>query len=96
MKSLDRFVRALRRLPGVGPRQAERFAAYFLRASQGETEEFISALTSLKQDVKLCPVCFASSDTPRCALCSDSDPDITQICVVEKPQPIETIEKPGA
>ena len=42
MKSLDRFIRALRRLPGVGPRQAERFSAYFLRASQGETEEFIN------------------------------------------------------
>ena len=43
MQSLDRLVRALRRLPGVGPRQAERFAAYFLRASQGEVEEFITS-----------------------------------------------------
>ena len=47
MKSLDRFVRALRRLPGVGPRQAERFSAYFLRAPQGETEEFINAVAVL-------------------------------------------------
>ncbi len=54
MKSLDRLVRAFRRLPGVGPRQAERFAAYFLRASQGEAEEFVNALLSMKQDVKLC------------------------------------------
>lgn len=96
MKSLDRFVRALRRLPGVGPRQAERFAAYFLRASQGETEEFISALTSLKQDVKLCPVCFAYSDSQPCAICSDADRDHSQICVVEDPQDIEAIEKTGA
>ena len=48
MKSLDRLIRALRRLPGVGPRQAERFSAYFLRAPQGETEEFINALLSVK------------------------------------------------
>ena len=96
MKSLDRFIRAFRRLPGVGPRQAERFAAYFLRASQGETEEFISALTSLKQDVKLCPVCFAYSDSQPCAICSDSDRDHSQICVVEDPQDIEAIEKTGA
>lgn len=96
MKSLDRFVRALRRLPGVGPRQAERFAAYFLRASQGETEEFITALSSLKEDVKLCRVCFAYSETDTCALCSDPSRDPSQICVVEDPQDIEAIEKTGA
>ena len=96
MKSLDRFVRALHRLPGVGPRQAERFAAYFLRASQGETEEFISALSSLKQDIKLCQTCFCYSETPVCPICSDSERDPGQICVVEDPQDIEAIEKTGA
>lgn len=96
MKSLDRFVRALRRLPGVGPRQAERFAAYFLRASQGETEEFITALSSLKEDIKLCHTCFAYSETDTCALCADASRDHSQICVVEDPQDIEAIEKTGA
>ena len=96
MKSLNRFIRALRRLPGVGPRQAERFAAYFLRASQGETEEFVAALSSLKQEVKLCPVCFSYSDAELCPICSDPDRDRSQICVVEDPQDIEAIEKTGA
>ena len=101
MKSLDRFVRALRRLPGVGPRQAERFAAYFLRASQGETEEFISALSSLKQDIKLCQTCFCYSETEQCPICADKDRDHSQICVVEDPQDIEVLENtkfknPGA
>lgn len=96
MKSLDRFIRALRRLPGVGPRQAERFAAYFLRASQGETDEFITALSSLKNEVKLCHICFAYSETNTCALCADSSRDHSQICVVEDPQDIEAIEKTGA
>ena len=96
MKSLDRFVRALRRLPGVGPRQAERFAAYFLRASQGETEEFVSALSALKQDVKLCRTCFCYSETATCPICADPDRDHTQICVVEDPQDIEAIEKTHA
>lgn len=96
MKSLDRLVRALRRLPGVGPRQAERFAAYFLRASQGETEEFVNALLRVKQDVKLCSVCFSYSESDLCPVCRDQDRDRGLICVVEDPQDIEAIEKTGA
>ncbi len=96
MKSLDRLIRALRRLPGVGPRQAERFAAYFLRASKGETEEFITALTDVKEGIHLCSVCFSYSETDLCPTCSDVDRDHTQICVVEDPQDIEAIEKTGA
>ena len=96
MKSLDRLIRALRRLPGVGPRQAERFSAYFLRASQGETEEFINALLSVKEEVKLCSRCFAYSDSDLCEICRDEDRDQSLICVVEDPQDIESIEKTGA
>ncbi len=96
MKSLDRFVRALRRLPGVGPRQAERFATYFLRASQGETEEFMAALSAVKQSIKLCPECFSYSEADRCPICADPDRDRGLICVVEDPQDIEAIEKTGA
>ena len=93
IKRLDRFVRALKRLPGIGPRQAERLAAYFLRASQGEVEEFITALTETKQGIILCPVCFSYSEDGLCSICRDSDRDASQICVVEDPQDIEAIEK---
>ena len=96
MKSLDRLIRAFKRLPGVGPRQAERFSAYFLRASQGETEEFINALVAVKQDVKLCPVCFSYSEGDLCPICADQDRDRGLICVVEDPQDIEALEKTGA
>lgn len=96
MKSLDRLVRALKRLPGVGPRQAERFAAYFLRAPQGEAEEFVAAVLDMKQDVKFCRLCHNYSETDLCEICSDPDRDQTLICVVEDPQDIESIEKTGA
>lgn len=96
MKSLDRLIRALRRLPGVGPRQAERFATYFLRTSQGEMEEFVNALVEVKQGVKLCKECFAYSETELCEICSDQDRDRSIICVVEDPQDIESLEKTGA
>jgi len=96
MQSLQRLVQVLRRLPGVGPRQAERFAAYFLRASQGEVEEFISAVQEMKKGVKLCSVCHAYSETEICPRCSDPDRDHGTICVVEDPQDIESIEKTKA
>lgn len=93
---LDRLERALKRLPGVGPRQAERFAAYFLRVSQGELEEFITALTQMRAAVTLCPQCFAYSERGLCSICRDSSRDFSQICVVEDPQDIEALEKTGA
>lgn len=96
MKALDRLVRALRRMPGVGPRQAERFAAYFLRAPQGETEEFVAAVLDLKQNIKFCRICHAYSESDVCSICADPDRDKGVICVVEDPQDIESIEKTGA
>ena len=80
----------------MGPRQAERFAAHFLRASQGEVEEFITALGEVKSAVVLCPTCFAYSEGGLCEICQDASRDATQICVVEDPQDIEAIEKTGA
>lgn len=96
MKSFERLVRAFKRLPGVGPRQAERFSSYFLRASQAETEEFIQSLLAMKEDVKLCSVCFAYCEDELCSRCSDPDREQDVICVVEDPQDIESIEKTGA
>ena len=96
MKSLDRLIRAFRRLPGVGPRQAERFSAYLLRASQAEVEELAGALLAVKQDVKLCPECFCYSESGVCPICADPDRDHSLICVVEEPQDIEALEKTGA
>lgn len=96
MQSLDRLIRALRRLPGVGPRQAERYGQYLLRAPQGETEELVAALLDMKKSVKLCTVCHAYSETDICPRCSDPDRDRSLLCVVEDPQDIEAIEKTGA
>lgn len=95
MQSLDRLVRALRRLPGVGPRQAERFSMYLLRAPQGEVEELAAAISDLKQGVKLCRICHAYSETDICPICSDPDRDHTAVCIVEDPQDIQSIEKTG-
>ena len=85
MESLDRLIRAFRRLPGVGPRQAERFAMYLLRATTGEAEELAAAVTDLKKDITFCHICHTYSDTETCAICSDPDRDATTLCIVEDP-----------
>jgi len=96
MKSFDRLTKALRRLPGVGPRQAERFSSYFLKAGESEIEEFVSALNSLRDNIKLCQNCFSYTEDDVCEICKDSERDAGIICVVEEPQDVEALEKTGA
>ncbi|MDT8287399.1 MAG: recombination mediator RecR [Elusimicrobiales bacterium] len=96
MKSLDRVIAAFRRFPGVGPKQAERFAMHLLRSSEPETEDFMQAVRALKASVSQCTVCCDYSDTPVCPVCSDPNRDASLICVVQQPQDAAAIEKSGA
>ncbi|MDR0645866.1 MAG: recombination mediator RecR [Elusimicrobiota bacterium] len=93
MKSLDRLIKAFRRLPGVGPRQAERFALHYLRAPESEVAEFTNALLKMRENVHYCPICFSYSEGAVCEICSDDTRDNTLLCVVEEPKDIEAIEK---
>jgi len=93
MKSLDRLINAFKKLPGVGPKQAERFSSYFLKASEAEAKELADALEDLKNNVRLCSNCFNYSENEICEICADSHREKNIICVVEKPKDIEIIEK---
>jgi len=95
MKSFGRLVSAFRCLPGVGPRQAERFATHFLKAPLSESEEFIAALRELKESVRLCRTCFNYCEDEICDICADESRDSSLICVVEEPHDIEAVEKTG-
>jgi len=96
MKSLDRLIKAFRRLPGVGPRQAERFALHYLRASESEVAEFTQAMLKMRENVHYCPQCFSYSEGDICDICSDDTRDFNLLCVVEEPKDIEAIEKTRA
>lgn len=96
MKSLDRVIAAFRRFPGVGPKQAERFAMYLLRSSEPETEELLQAVKTLRTSVSQCGVCCDYSDTAVCPVCSDPNRDTSVICVVQQPQDAAAIERSGA
>lgn len=93
MKSFDRMIKALRRLPGVGPKQAERYAAYFLKAPGPVTEDFIAALRELKSSVRICRRCFSYAESELCDICSNPDRSRELLCVVEEPQDVEIVEK---
>ncbi len=96
MKSMDRVIASFRRFPGVGPKQAERFAMHILRSSEPETEELMQAIRALKTSVSQCGVCCDYSDSPVCPVCADTNRDSSIICVVQQPQDAAAIEKSGA
>ena len=93
MKSLDRLISLFRRFPGIGPKQAERFAVYTVKASEGEVEDLVEALRAVKSSVKYCVECCNYSEERLCSVCADAARDRSIICVVEHPQDVAAIEK---
>lgn len=93
MKSLDRLIGSLKRLPGVGPKQAERLAIHLLRAPDSEVEALMDNLRAMKADIRPCRQCFDFTDTEVCRLCSDAGRDHKVLCVVEEPQDVAAIER---
>lgn len=96
MKAFERLIGALKRLPGVGPKQAERFAIHLLRAPRTEVEGFIDALREAKAGVRLCARCFDFTDKEVCRLCSDPGRDASLLCVVEETQDLAALERSRA
>jgi len=93
MKALEKIIGVFRKFPGVGPKQAERFALYVVRASAPEIENLVDALRAVKASVKYCPECYNYAEGDLCPVCMDSSRDRSVICVVERPQDLAAIEK---
>ncbi len=96
MKGVDRLIAALKRLPGVGPKQAERLAIHLLRAPRGEVEGLSEALLQAKAETRLCARCGDFTDRETCRLCSDPGRDQSLLCVVEEPQDAAALERTRA
>ena len=94
-KGILRLIDALEKLPGIGPKSAQRLTFYLLHNPQIELDAFAAALTNLKKDTKECQLCFNVSDTNPCAICTDSRREQNKICVVEQPLDVLAIEKGG-
>ncbi len=81
------------RLPGIGPKGAQRLAFHILRTPREQTERLVEALRDVKERVTYCSVCNNITDVDPCAFCTGDGRDATIICVVEEPQNVAAIEK---
>lgn len=86
----------LGRLPGVGPKSAQRIAFYILNSPADEMERLSSAITTVKTKVSFCEICGNISETPKCSICRDARRDSSLICVVEEPKDVSAIERTGS
>jgi recombination protein RecR len=83
----------LGRLPGVGPKSAQRIAFHLLAADPVDVRRLITALTEVKEKVRFCVVCGNVSEEDQCRICRDPRRDLSIICVVEEPKDVVAIEK---
>lgn len=86
---------ALGRLPGIGPRSAERLALHLAQADPNAVKHLAQTLTEARDRIRTCSICGALTETEPCAICSDSHRDASTICLVENPVDIFTMEKSG-
>ncbi|HVF03694.1 MAG TPA: recombination mediator RecR [Frankiaceae bacterium] len=83
----------LGRLPGVGPKGAQRIAFHLLAADPADVKRLVHTLTEVKDKVKFCRVCGNVAEAEECRICRDPRRDLTVICVVEEPKDVVAIEK---
>jgi recombination protein RecR len=95
-ESLERLVRALSRLPGVGRRSAQRIAFHLARQTPEEVHRLASAIAELPDVLRACEVCGNLTDQKTCAICDDPRRDAGLICVVEQPENLAAIERSGS
>jgi recombination protein RecR len=92
---LTRLMDALKSLPGIGAKSAQRLAFHVLKAPRKEVEDLAAALLEVKNKLQLCKDCFNIADHDQCPVCADPSRDRTQICVVEEPGNVAVIERAG-
>jgi recombination protein RecR len=90
---LTRLVEELQRLPGIGPKSAQRLAFHVLRASREDVDRLADALREVRERVTHCSVCNSITDSDPCGYCRSAERDQHVICVVEEPQNVAAIEK---
>jgi recombination protein RecR len=91
-----KLIEELHRLPGIGPKSAQRLAYHLLRATNEEARALADAIVEVKERISLCTVCQNTTDVEPCSLCSDEARERTVICVVEEPLDILAIERTRA
>lgn len=95
-ESLNKLIEEFGRLPGIGPKTAERLAFHILKANGNEAMALADAIRDVKNKIKRCQTCYNYSEQSTCEICADEGRDKTIICVVEQPKDVIALEKTGA
>jgi len=96
IEPVSRLIEALARLPGIGPKTAQRLTYHILRAPEGEARMLAAALIAIREEVMYCESCFNISTGPLCPICADPSRDDRRVCVVEEPLDVLALERTGA
>jgi len=94
--SVQRLINEFARLPGIGPKTASRLTFFLLRAVDDQAQELARALEELKSSTRLCSICQNITEEDPCRICSDSDRDQYQLCIVAEPLHVVAIERSRA
>ena len=92
---LQSLIDELGRLPGVGPKSAQRITFHLLKVAPEDALRLAEAIIAVKERITLCPTCFNVAEGDLCAICLDDRRDATSVCVVEDPRDIVSVEKTG-
>lgn len=93
--SVNKLIQELSKLPGIGPKSAQRLTFYLLRAPNEQSKNLAEAILSLRQKTQLCSVCFNIADSDLCPICHSGKREDSKVCIVEQPQDILAIEHVG-
>lgn len=95
MSIIERLIKTITKLPGLGKKSASRIVYYLLKANTSFIDELNSQIRELKQSITNCRICGNFTDINPCVICSDENRDKSSICVVEEPKDISAIESTG-
>ena len=93
--AINKLVQEFNKLPGIGPKSAQRISFYLLRSSEEQAKSLAEALLSLKQKITLCSTCCNVTESDPCPICRNYERNTSQICIVEQPQDILALEHIG-
>ncbi|MFM1927380.1 MAG: hypothetical protein RLZ06_956, partial [Actinomycetota bacterium] len=90
---VQELIDELSRLPGVGPKSAQRIAFYLLQSDEDQAKKLAEVLLEVKERVRFCEICGNVSEEERCNICRDARRNQTMICVVEESKDVQAIER---
>lgn len=94
-RAITNLIESFEKLPGIGPKSAQRLTYYLLHVPQHELDLFANALSQLRKNTILCSICFAVDETDPCSICSETAREKETVCVVEQPLDVMALERNG-